>query len=77
MNEAKQITINRFSNGARWFTRADGQEFRISSINKHCTQKLQALYDKNDERAYMTLETITEYHSDDYRCKVSLVSCKG
>ena len=77
MNEAKQIQINRFSNGAWWFMREDGQEFRISSINDHCTQKLQALYDQNSGRAYMTLEKITEYPSDDYRCKVSLVADTG
>lgn len=77
MNEAQQIQIRRFSNGAWWFMRADGQEYRITSINDHCTQKLQALYDQNEGRAYMTLEKITEYHSDEYRCKVSLVSCAG
>lgn len=74
MNEAKQVEIKRFSNGAWWFTTTDGQEYRITSINNHCTQKLQALYEANDRRAYMTLEKITEYHSRDYRCKVSRVS---
>ena len=76
MNEAKQITINQFSNGAWWLTCEDGQEYRITSINNHCTQKLQALHD-NDSKAYMTLEKITEYHSNDYRCKVSSVDTAG
>ena len=73
MNEAQQTQIKRFSNGAWWFTRADGEEYRITSINDHCMQKLQALYEQNEGRAYMTLEKITEYVSDEYRCKVSRV----
>ena len=73
MHESKQIQIRRFSNGAWWFMRADGQEFRVSSINQHCTRKLQAIHTENDGRAYMTLEKITEYPSDAYRCKVSRV----
>ena len=77
MNEAKQITIQRFSNGAWWFMCADGEEFRVSSINNHCTQKLEALHEADSGRAYMTLEKITEYHSDEYRCKVSRVSDEG
>jgi len=76
MNEAKQVEIKRFSNGA-WWLLSDGQEYRISSINNHCLQKLQALYEVDEGRAYMTLEKITEYPSDDYRCKVSGVSCEG
>ena len=77
MNAAKQIQIRRFSNGAWWFVDADGEEFRVSSINNHCTQKLQALYTENNARGYMTLEKITEYHSDEYRCKVSRVADTG
>lgn len=77
MNEAKQVQIKRFSNGAWWLIDADGQEFRVSSINNHCTQKLQALYTENEGQAYITLEKITEYHSDEYRCKVSRVSDQG
>lgn len=74
MYQSQEIQIKRFSNGAWWFTTTDGQEYRITSINNHCTQKLQALHTENDKRAYMTLEKITEYHSDNYRCKVSRVS---
>ena len=77
MNESQQIQIKRFSNGAWWFMCADEQEFRVSSINNHCTQKLQALYKENDGRAYITLEKITEYTSDAYRCKVSRVADAG
>lgn len=77
MNAAKQITIKQFSNGALWLTCEDGQEYRISSINDHCTQKLQALHKEHEGRAYMTLEKITEYHSDAYRCKVSRVADAG
>lgn len=77
MNEAKQVQIKRFSNGAWWLTDADGQDYRISSINNHCKQKLQALYEENEGRAYITLEKITEYPSDEYRCKVSGVSSQG
>ena len=77
MNAAKQITIKRFSNGAWWLTCEDGQEYRVTSINNHCTQKLQALHKVNDGKAYMTLEKITEYHSDAYRCKVSRVDAAG
>ena len=74
MYESKQITIRRFSNGAWWLTCADGQEFRVSSINNHCTQKLEAIHTENSGHAYMTLEKITEYASDAYRCKVSSVA---
>lgn len=77
MNEAKQVQIKRFSNGAWWLRTTDGQEYRVSSINNHCTQKLQALHKQNEGRAYITLEKITEYHSDEYRCKVSGVSSQG
>ena len=77
MNAAKKVTIKRFSNGAWWFIDADGQEFRVSSINDHCTQKLQTLHTENNKRAYMTLEKITEYPSDAYRCKVSRVTDDG
>ena len=77
MNEAKQITIKQFSNGAWWLTRADGQEFRVSSINRHCTQKLKAIHTENNGHAFMTLEKITEYRSDEYRCKVSRVADEG
>ena len=77
MNEAQQIQIKRFSNGAWWFLSADDQEFRVSSINNHSMQKLQALYTENEGQAYITLEKITEYPSDDYRCKVSRVSSQG
>lgn len=74
MYKSQEIQIKRFSNGAWWFTTTEGQEYRITSINNHCTQKLQALYEENNGQAYMTLEKITEYHSRDYRCKVSRVS---
>ena len=77
MNVPTQITIQWFSNGAWWLTNADGQEFRVSSINNHCTQKLKAIHTENNGRAYMTLEKITEYPSDAYRCKVSRVADEG
>lgn len=74
MYQSKQIAIRKFQNGAWWLTDADGEEFNVSSINNHCKRKLQAIHEEHNGQAYMTLEKITEYHSDEYRCKISSVA---
>ena len=41
----------------------------ITSINAHCTRKLEVLHDAQ-EPVYLTLERITEYASDEYRTRI-------
>ena len=41
----------------------------ITSINAHCTRKLEVLHDAQDS-VYLTLECITEYASDEYRTRI-------
>ena len=41
----------------------------ITSINAHCTRKLEVLHDAQ-EPVYFTLEPITEYASDEYRTRI-------
>ena len=41
----------------------------ITSINAHCTRKLEVLHDAH-KTVYLTLEPITEYASDEYRTRI-------
>ena len=41
----------------------------ITSINAHCTRKLEVLHDAH-QAVYLTLEPITEYASDEYRTRI-------
>ena len=41
----------------------------ITSINAHCTRKLEVLHDAH-KTVYLTLERITEYASDEYRTRI-------
>ena len=41
----------------------------ITSINAHCTRKLEVLHDAHTP-VYLTLEPITEYVSDEYRTRI-------
>ncbi|MXV74902.1 hypothetical protein F4Z99_11555 [Candidatus Poribacteria bacterium] len=77
MFQPKKIQIKHFENGAWWFTCEDGQEYRVTSINQNCTECLEKLHKENGGNGYMTLEKITEYYSNEYRCKVSRVPDAG
>lgn len=77
MFQPKEIRVERFDNGAWWFTTKAGQEYRVASINDHCTEKLENILEKGGGTAYMTLEAITEYHSDESRCKISITDASG
>ena len=52
-----------------WRLDTDKGTYRVSSINAHCTKKLQSLHDAQ-EPVYLTLEPITEYASDEYRTRI-------
>ena len=41
----------------------------ITSINAHCTRKLEVLHDAH-KTVYLTLEPITAYASDEYRTRI-------
>ena len=71
-----KIGIKKFENGAWWLTTENGEEYQITSINNHCTEKLKSIY-KEGGPAYITLEPITEYHSNEYRAKISRVPKPG
>ena len=68
----KQAQIRRLPSG-EWRLDTGKTVYRITSINAHCTGKLEVLHDAH-KPVYMTLEKITEYASDAYRCKVSSVA---
>ena len=74
---AQKVKIKSFQNGAWWFTTEDGQEYAVSSINENSKKCLEALRDNNKGNTYITLERITQYASDEYRCKVSAVPDSG
>ena len=61
-------TIQRLPTG-EWRLETDKGTYRVSSINAHCTEKLQTLHDAQ-EPVYLTFERITEYHSDEYRTRI-------
>jgi len=73
----QEIQIKHFDNGAWCFTLKNGGQYQVSSINQFCTEKLQKLNEKNEGKAYITLEPITEYYSHEYRCKVSAIPDTG
>ena len=52
-----------------WRLDTDKGTYRVSSINAHCTKKLQSLHDAQ-EPVYLTLEPITAYASDEYRTRI-------
>ena len=77
MFQAQEIKVERFNNGAWWFTTKAGQEYRVASINHYCTEKLENILEKGKGKAYITLEAITEYNSNESRCKISLTDASG
>ena len=52
-----------------WRLETDKTVYCITSINAHCTGKLEVLHDAQ-EPVYITLERITEYASDEYRTRI-------
>ena len=52
-----------------WRLDTDKGTYRVSSINAHCTRKLEVLHDAH-KTVYLTLEPITEYVSDEYRTRI-------
>ena len=80
MFKVEPIKIRKFDNGAWWVTTQEGQEYMITSINKNCTQKLLKIYkenEANEAKAFITLEKITQYPSDEYRAKISRIADSG
>ena len=77
MFQAQQVKLERFDNGAWWLTTQSKQEYRVDSINQHCTEKLEQILKNGKGTAYITLEQITEYHSEASRCKISLTADPG
>ena len=71
----QKAEILSFDNGAWWLKTENGQEYNVSSVNEHCTEKLRKL--KENGTVYITLEKINEYHSQEYRCKVSATDATG
>ena len=61
-------TIQHLPTG-EWRLETDKGTYRVSSINDHCTEKLQTLHDAQ-EPVYLTFERITEYASDEYRTRI-------
>ena len=52
-----------------WRLDTDKGTYRVSSINAHCTKKLQSLHDAQAP-VYLTLEPIPAYASDEYRTRI-------
>ena len=52
-----------------WRLDTDETVYCITSINAHCTRKLEVLHDAH-KTVYLTLEPITEYASDEYRTRI-------
>ena len=52
-----------------WRLDTDETVYCITSINAHCTRKLEVLHDAH-KPVYLTLEPITEYVSDEYRTRI-------
>ena len=64
----KQAQIRRLPSG-EWRLDTGKTVYRITSINAHCTRKLEVLHDAHNP-VYLTLEPITEYVSDEYRTRI-------
>ena len=64
----KQAEIQHLPTGDWWLDTGE-TVYRVSSINAHCTRKLQSLHDAHTP-VYMTLAPITEYASDEYRTRL-------
>ena len=64
----QRATIQHLPTG-EWRLDTDKGTYRVSSINDHCTEKLQTLHDAQ-EPVYLTFERITEYASDEYRTRI-------
>lgn len=77
MQMGQKITISGQNKAFILTDSRTGERYQVTSVNENCTNKLKKLMEKNDGKAYMTLEPITEYHSDEYRCKVSAVCAPG
>ena len=52
-----------------WRLDTDETVYCITSINAHCTRKLEVLHDAH-KTVYLTLEPITAYASDEYRTRI-------
>ena len=64
----KQARIRRLPSGD-WWLDTGKTVYRVTSINAHCTRKLEVLHDAHNP-VYLTLEPITEYVSDEYRTRI-------
>ena len=64
----QQAEIQHLPTGDWWLDTGE-TVYRVSSINAHCTRKLQSLHAAHTP-VYMTLAPITEYASDEHRCRI-------
>ena len=64
----KQARIRRLPSG-EWWLDTGKTVYRVTSINAHCTGKLEMLHDAHTP-VYLTLEKITEYASDEFRTRI-------
>lgn len=77
MDEAREAKLTGQNKAWLLTDSESGKRYQVTSVNQNCTDCLEKMARENNGTVYITLEKITQYYSDEYRCKVSAVSTEG